>query len=60
MIDGALYVNDWMTGDVFQYQNKHLIALFNAGKHAGDISAKGNVLLVPMMFSKGIDAYQIK
>jgi hypothetical protein len=53
-------VNDWMTGDVFSYNNATLKKLFNAGKHAADISSKGDLLFVPIMFEKRVDVYRLK
>jgi sugar lactone lactonase YvrE len=59
IVGDATIVNDWMNGNVFEYKNKRVKILFNAGKHAADISSKGDVLYVPMMFSKRIDAYKL-
>ena len=52
-------VNDWMTGDVFSYSNASLKKIFNAGKHAADISSKGDLLYVPIMFEKRVDVYRL-
>ena len=57
IVNNAIIVNDWINGNVFEYKNKEVKTLFNAGKYASDISSKGNTLYVPMMFSKKIDAY---
>lgn len=59
-IDDTLYVNDWINGNVFHVKNGKLALLFNAGKYAADISTRQNQLLVPMMFDKRIDSYEIK
>jgi sugar lactone lactonase YvrE len=59
IVGDATIVNDWMNGNVFEYKNGQVKKLFNAGKHASDISSKGDVLYVPMMFSKRIDAYKL-
>jgi DNA-binding beta-propeller fold protein YncE len=53
-------VNDWMTGDVFSYNNATVKTLFNAGKHAADISSKGDFLFVPVMFEKRVDVYRLQ
>jgi len=55
----ATIVNDWMNGNVFEYKHDQVKTLFNAGKHAADISSKEDILYVPMMFSKRIDAYKL-
>jgi len=59
VINGTIFVNDWMNGNVFSYKENQAKLLFNAGKNASDISSNGNHLLVPMMFSKRVDAYLI-
>ncbi len=59
-INDHLVVNDWMNGNVFSYKDQTSTLLFNAGKHAADISTKGSNLYVPVMFSKRIDVYDLK
>ncbi len=59
-IGDTWFINDWINGNVFSYKNNTLNKVFNAGKNAADISAKGRFLYVPIMFEKRIDVYEIK
>lgn len=56
----SLLISDWMNGNISEYKNQQRTVLFNAPKHPADITAKGNILYVPMMFSKRLDAFLIK
>jgi DNA-binding beta-propeller fold protein YncE len=55
----AFIISDWMSGNIFKYENKKTSLLFNAGQFSADIAIKGKHLYVPMMFSKRIDTYTI-
>jgi len=60
-IKGALFVSDWMNGNIFKYKDQKLELLFNEPKKfTGDLSSKGDLLFVPLMFSQRIDVYKIE
>lgn len=59
-IGDTLWVNDWMNGNVYTYKNNQSEIAFNAGQFAADISSKGNLLFVPMMFSQRVDVFIIE
>lgn len=59
-IGNSLLISDWMNGNIFEYKNNKTKLLFNAGQYSADISAKGDLLYVPMMFSQRIDTYKMK
>lgn len=56
----SLLISDWLTGNIYQYENKKTSLLFNAGQFSADIAVKDKTLFVPVMFSKRLDAYSVK
>lgn len=56
---GAIFVSDWITGDVYKiHNNKHQKVLTQAPGLA-DISAQGNVLFTPLMMEGKIKAWRL-
>lgn len=58
-INQQLIVNDWINGNVFTVGEQGVELLFTAPKTAADISANGNLLIVPVMGQNKVTAYSI-
>ncbi len=56
----SLVISDWLTGNIFRYNNQVVKNLFNAEKSAADITSKNGYLYVPVMFSNKLDVYNIQ
>ncbi len=59
-VGNALLISDWLNGKIFEFKNDAVQLLMETGKHSADISAKGEYLYIPMMFSQRIEAYKIQ
>ncbi|MBN1008855.1 hypothetical protein [Amphritea pacifica] len=59
-VGDSLLISDWLNGKIFEFKNNTVQLLMETGKHAADISTKGEYLYIPMMFSQRIEAYKIQ
>ncbi len=57
MSGGTIITNDWINGKVFAVNADCHSLLLNAGQGAADISVAENILYIPMMHDKRVDAY---